>query len=194
MSKTIKPYTVGAANDAAEVSNESATTAIAQTDTAQLGTISGEIEQGDIIIPRLNIVQNVGALGELFDAGQIVLNQETPLVKEGEAIELTVLNVRKVFQENVSYDSDERPAVYNTLEEVKAAGGSIEWGANGEKPSFLPVLHTQVLIKAPEGAEGAFPFEFEGASYALALWTIKGVAYTRAGKNIVTAARFALKD
>ena len=51
-----------------------------------------------------------------------------------------------------------------------------------------------MLIKAPAGIEGAFLFEFKGDSYALALWTIKGVAYSRAGKNIVTAARFALKD
>ncbi len=139
-------------------------------------------------------MQNVGPLAELFAGGQIVLNQETILAKDAESIELTVLNVKKVYQENIPFDSDERPAVYNSLEEVKAVGGTVEWGANGEKPDFLPVLHTQVLIKAPENAEGAFPFEYKGDSYALALWTIKGVAYTRAGKNIITAARFSLKD
>ena len=149
MAKKIEPYNVGATESVAEESKQELTT---NTQSSMgLGTISGEIEQGDIVIPRISIVQNVGELGELFEAGQIVLNKETALSPEGKDIELTVLSVRKVFQENIPFDSEERPATYNTLEEVKAVGGSIEWGINGEKPSFLPVLHTQVLIKAPAG-------------------------------------------
>lgn len=158
-----------------------------------LGTISGDIDTSDIVIPRLNIVQNVGELGELFNAGSIVLNKEVELSNGTTPIEVTVLSARKQFVENLDYDSDEKPAVFNTLEEVKAAGGTIEW-VNDRKPSFVPVLHLNVLFKAPQGVDYALPLSYEGASYGLAVWTLRGVAYTRAGKNILTAAKFSLRD
>ena len=60
MAKKIEPYNVGATESVAEETKQELTTN-AQSSMG-LGTISGEIEQGDIIIPRLNIVQNVGEL------------------------------------------------------------------------------------------------------------------------------------
>ncbi len=192
----IKPYEVNGAEEAP--AEEAAATpgselATRQETAAMMGTISGDVDSDDILIPRLNVVQGVGPLSELYQPGQIVLNKETVLSDGSTPIELTVLSARKQFAENLPFDSDERPRVYNTLEEVHEAGGSIEW-RDDEKPSFTPILHVQLLLKAPAGAEGAFPLEYKGEPYALALWTLRGVAYTRAGRNILTAARFSLRD
>lgn len=187
MAKTIKPYEidkVGATSPTATPQEELAT------QTPTLGTIVGDIDSEDIVIPRLNIVQSVGPLAELFNAGCVVLNKEVELPTP---LELTVLSARKQFVENLDFDSDEKPQVYNTLEEVKAAGGTIEWVDN-VKPSFTPVLHVQVLFKAPAQLDYALPLEYNGSAYGMALWTLRGVAYSRAGKNILTAAKFSLRD
>ena len=186
----IKQYDPAAAENAAAPQTTEITTAAQP---QALGTVAGDIGSDDIVIPRLNITQLVGPLGELFAPGSIILNKEIELSPGDKPIELTVLSARKQFVENLDYGTEETPAVYNTLEEVKAAGGTIEW-VNDQKPSFVPVLHVQVLLKAPEGLDYALPLSHDGAAYGLALWTLRGVAYTRAGKNILTAAKFSLRD
>ena len=181
----IKAYDInGSEGQSSEVISPATTTAttteLAAPQSATLGTIAGEIESDDIVIPRLNLVQNVGSLAELFNGGDLVLNKEVVLPAP---LELT----------NLDFDSDEKPQVYNTLEEVHAAGGTIEWVGN-QKPSFTPVLHVNLVFKAPAGLDYALPLEYNGDAYGLAVWTLRGVAYTRAGKNILTAAKFALRD
>lgn len=187
MAKTIKPYEiekVGASSPTAAPKDELATQPPA------LGTIVGDIDSDDIVIPRLNIVQSVGPLAELFNAGCVVLNKEVELPTP---LELTVLSARKQFVENLDFDSDEKPQVFNSLEEVKAAGGTIEW-VDDKKPSYTPILHVQVLFKAPDGLDYALPLEYNGCAYGMAQWTLRGVAYSRAGKNILTAAKLSLRD
>ena len=153
--------------------------------------IVGEVDTEDIIIPRLNIVQNVGQMAEMFNAGAVVLNKEVELPTP---LELTILTARKQFVENLPFDSEEKPRVFDTLAEVKQAGGTIEWEGN-VRPSYNPVLHVQVIFAAPEGfADYALPLDYNGHAYGLAIWTLRGVAYNRAGKNILTAARFSLRD
>lgn len=172
--------------------NTAATTELTTSNNGYIGNIVGEVGKEDIVIPRLNIVQGVGALAETHTMGQIVYDKSVVLSDGNAPVELTVMSARKQFVENLPFGNDgPAPMVYDTLEEVKAAGGTIEWIGN-QKPSFVPVLHVQVLIKAPAGADGAFPIEYQGQPYGIALWTIRGVAYPRAAKAILTAARFSL--
>ncbi len=158
-----------------------------------LGSVCGDISPEDIVIPRLSLVQGVGDLAELFAPGGIVLDK-TLLLSDGTApLELTVLSARKKYIENLPFDADSRPNVFNTLEEVRAAGGTIDW-VDDQQPSYVPLLQVHVIFRAPEGSDYAYPLEFEGQPYGLAIWTMRGVAYNRAGRNILTAASFALRD
>ena len=191
----VKPYEItGSDENLSEVNEETTLMASTRETPLPLGAIAGDISTDDIVIPRMNLVQGVGTLSELFTPGSVVLNKEVVLTTGETPLELTILSARKQFVENLPFDSEEKPRVYNTLDEVKEAGGSIEW-VNDEQPSFIPILHLQLVFKAPDGEDNyAYPLEFDGKPYGLAVWTLRGVAYTRAGRNILTAARFALRD
>jgi len=156
--------------------------------------VEGEFLSEDFVIPKLHLVQAVGPLSEKFTPGQFVYNKEEVISDGAAAVSLTVLRIKKQYQENLPYGGDQLPRMFDTLEEVKAAGGWIDW-RNNERPPFSPILHALVLIRSPfEGETPLFPYEFAGAAYGLALWTLRGVSFTRAGKTIITASQFALKD
>ncbi len=155
--------------------------------------VEGEFLTDDFVIPKLHLVQAVGPLSEKFTPGQYVYNKELVISDGTSPVNLTVLRIKKQYQENLPYGGDQLPRVFDTLEEVKAAGGWIDWRDN-ERPPYSPILHALVLIRSPFDENPLFPYEFEGAAYGLALWTLRGVSFTRAGKTIITASQFALKE
>jgi len=155
--------------------------------------VEGEFLSEDFVIPKLHLVQAVGPLSEKFTPGQYVYNKEL-VISDGTApVSVTVLRIKKQYQENLPYGGDQLPRMFDTLEEVKQAGGWIDW-RNNERPPFSPILQALVLIRSPFEENPLFPYEFAGAAYGLALWTLRGVSFTRAGKTIITASQFALKD
>jgi hypothetical protein len=167
-----------------------------------VGGVSGDYQESDFRLPRINIVQSVGPLSEDYEAGSVVLNKDIVLLPAasdpkvwGDPLHVTVLNAKKQFQENVEYGNDDMPETVDTLEEVTARGGWIDWRGE-EKPPWRPMLTALLLIEAPnELLAEEFSIQGpDGKAYELALWTMKGSAYSRAGKAINTAARFALRN
>lgn len=166
-------------------------------DVATLGfphkPVEGEITVDDIVIPRFHQVQSVGPLSEKFPPGSLVFNKEVVVSDGTTPVNLTVLRIKKRYIEHVEYGGDEIARVFDTLEEVKAAGGWIDWRDN-ERPPFSPMLQTLILIQSPFEDHPLFPYQLGEHSYGLALWTLRSTAFTRAGKAIITASQFALRD
>lgn len=187
-----------------EGASEDHTPAILRKADTKIGGISGDFSEKDIKLPRLNIVQGVGAMSEDFKPGSIIWNGEVTLIKPKDDVkewtdplEVTVLTARKDFIQNTEYDSDDRADIVDSLEEVERRGGTIEY--NGDQaPSWLPRLTMLLLIKAPKGnipAEDSFSLvDPEGAPCEMALWTVKKSAYTRAGKAVITASKYSLRN
>jgi hypothetical protein len=155
--------------------------------------LEGEFLPQDFVLPRLNLVQSVGPLSETFQPGAYVYNKEVTLSDGTQPVALTVLRIRKQYQEHVPYGGEEMPRVFDTLEEVRAAGGWIDWRDN-QRPPFSPILNALVLVRSPFPEHPMFPHRFGEADYGLALWTLRSTAFTRAGKTIITASQFALRD
>ena len=167
-----------------------------------LGGISGEVVDTDYNWPRLNLVQAVGPLSEDWAPGTFLLEKTYPLSQAvmGDnnqpdhskatepVIPITVINCRKEFRENTEYGSDEMPETVDTLAEVKAREGTIQW-VDDEPPSWVPVVHILLLIEATtQTAVENFPFEFGGKKYALALYTVQKTSYP-VFKTLLSATR-----
>lgn len=158
-----------------------------------LGKVGGSVDSRDLIIPRLNIVQNVGPLSEGFEGGDIVFNKETVLAHKEEPVYLTVLSIKKTYEERLAYDpTGPRPVVYETLQEVLDAGLHIDWRGN-EAPPVREVAEVLTFIEKPDGVEDlGFSHEILGKEYALALWALRGTGYTRGAKKIFSASQIEL--
>lgn len=164
----------------------------------------------DIILPRLNIVHGVGNLKESFEEGSLVFNQSTVLymppvinAKTGVVervasapVTIVVLGFRPSrFVEKV--EGGARGLIVNTEAEVSANGGTINYKEHQLKKSsgmklFQVMADALVAIERPETVaddDTVFVYECEGKKYALAIWSMKGSAYTAAAKRVFFTAR-----
>jgi hypothetical protein len=157
----------------------------------------------DIKLPRINLTQKVGGLADHFAPGSIVF-EKTVVLSDGKTpVDLTPLQIRKMYQRKVAWgegDSNEQPEVYDTVAEVRAAGGSLEYGDDNY---FGEVAHIQFAIKLPaafkdneEAGEiiDLFPYELNGDLFAVAMWTVTSSGYTALAKPLFTAAASLLRN
>lgn len=161
----------------------------------KIGGVSGEVDSSDIKRPFLQIVHGTSKAADNFPPGSLVLNGDTLLSHKGETpVKLTVLYFKKYFLELIPFDSEgPRPRTFETLAEVKAAGLHTEWIGDKRPPAF-PVGDALVAIES-EKEDPLFPLEFNGKYYSIAMWKLQSSsAFNRAGKMIITAADFGLKD
>ena len=77
--------------------------------------LEGEFLPEDFVLPRLNLVQSVGPLSETFQPGAFVYNKEVTLTDGTQPVSLTVLRIRKQYQEYVPYGGEEMPRVLMTV-------------------------------------------------------------------------------
>lgn len=133
----------------------------------------------DIVLKRINLVQNVGMLKDTFEPGSIIYAQSTPLFVPPDIevdratgnttihrvatppVQITVLGF-KFYQPNQPYcfsekvSGGERGIVCNTEADVRAAGGTLdynEWNlkkASGMK-RFEYMAEARLIIRCPEG-------------------------------------------
>lgn len=152
-------------------------------------------EAGDLVLPRLSIVQKVGELSNQFKHGSIVLNSSLVLAQGGDAmaqsspIKIVVLGFQPtIFTERV--EGGLRGNMFKSEAEVAAANGTLDWNehkATGKK-LYQRLATALIAIEAVAGVDAAmFPNEFDGKRYALGLYSMKGTAYTNAAKHFKSA-------
>ena len=154
-----------------------------------IGQVSGS-EQRDVILPRLGMAQNVGALKNEHnnDPGDLVLNKDTLLVAKDTALSLTVLSINKKWEEDLPFDSDgPMPKVFGSVQAVQDAGFWTDWRGD-QRPPVREVADMLILIKQPEGIESAsFSVTINDEPHALAMWTVRKTSYKAAAKKVFTA-------
>lgn len=182
------------ANDAAQETEAAQSPAVQNTQLsahtpAATSGLEGDFNSKDIRLPRLNLVQKTSdAVDAGFRPGDILFKSGDAIIPLHLPTEATVLNLKKVYQEDVPYGSDIKPRVFDTAAEVRENGGSTEWGAENK---FNEMAHIQLLFSAPDDTPeemlDLFPYEFEGKSYAVAMITLTKSSYTAAAKPVITA-------
>ncbi len=179
-----------------------------------------DIGYEDIKVPRLNIVQKVGDLSNVFEGGELILDQTVPIhtpafIHPSDPSKNTpgtgLLNIvilgfrRRQFVEKVG--GGKMGMMLNSEEDVAAKGGTLdynEWkdsiksaeaGGPPAKKYFEKLATALILIEKPSSVTDAdnviFPYEVEGKFYALALWGMKGISYTNGAKAFFTARKSA---
>jgi hypothetical protein len=164
--------------------------------------IVGEVSMRDIKLPRLNLVQKVGSLADNFQPGSIVF-EKTFVLSDGKpqnTLDLTPLQLRKQYQKKTAWgegDNTEQPEVYDTAEQVREAGGSLQYG---DENYFQEIAHIAFAVKLPENIEAPdeltdlFPHQFADALYAVAMWTVASSSYTALGKRIISDSAMTLRN
>lgn len=164
----------------------------------------------DIILPRLNIVQGTGELKDSFPQGAVVFGQSlvifTPPIINAKTSNvdkagsppaiITVLGFRPTrFLEKVK--GGVGGLIVDTEEQVTLAGGTLnyrEWEAkqNSGMKRFEPLADAVVVIERPQEVaddDTVFCYPCDGKKYALAIWGMRGTAYTAAAKGVFFTAR-----
>lgn len=177
---------------------------------ATYGDDSDRVGVKDINMPRLNIVQKVGELSNIFTPGDIVLNKESVIYKspktdpvskeiipQSPPLEIVILGFRpdRWVEKTVGGQMGD---IVDSPEQVVAAGGTIDFNESEQtgKTLYQQLAEALVLVRQPEGVtDPAFSYVADGKRWALCLWAQKGAAYTNGAKIFRTARKSGfLKD
>lgn len=157
--------------------------------------MQGEFTTSDLRLPRINLVQKMSELAESFKFGDVVFEKTMRVGGLENPLPFTVLRLVKQYQQDLPYGSEEMPQVYNTSEEVRAAGGSVVRGAPNY---FSEIAHIQMAIAAPEEIDEEmldfFPYSNNGKSWAKAVMTVSRSAYSTLAKPLITHGFNTLRD
>lgn len=165
--------------------------------------LEGDFNVSDIKIPRVNVVQGVGPLSADWEPGTILFAREAILGKAGQKdaskeFDLTIVKVRKEYEENLPFEEMEGAMRVQKEEEVYAQGGTLKYGSRIDektgkevkvKPTWRPVAQMLLFIRKPDGLESSlFGHEiksdpdnafhpWEEGEYAIAIIGAKGTSY-----------------
>jgi hypothetical protein len=179
------------------------TTALAAPATHPASGIEGELDQRDIRLPRFNVVNPTSKLctEQDFPAGAIVFEKEVTLFEKGaDQLDAVVLRLKKVFQQKLPFDSEERPQVFDSSKEVEENGGTVKYSREAEEDGrfYQSVAHIVLAVRAPNDlpAEELYRFSHEhgGANWAVGVITVAGSSYTSFAVPVINKAFGALKN
>lgn len=166
-----------------------------------LGQIDGEIDERDLMRPRINMVQaNSSDLEEKgFTVGQIALNGEVLIWDKGcPPLNLILMTGRKKFIQKLTddeYKSGVIPMIFDNSKDAEAAGFTTQWEDN-TPPTVDPALFVLFLLEQPDFIEPnpIFNLEFEGRKFTLAEMRFTGVNYrtSTSGKWLMAQSRTSL--
>lgn len=168
---------------------------------ASLHGIEADLELSDIRIPRVNLVQKSSELSEIegWSPGDLAFAKEVKLIPFGQSGKVTFIRLKRQYKECLPYGSETMPKVFDTKEEVLAAGGSLNFKAPNE---YRPIAHLTMLIEQPQGAEGEdnsalesyFPLSFGGKNYSMAVWTVGSTSYKTVVVELLSAATMFMRN
>jgi hypothetical protein len=184
---------------AEEVLMEETTTAVAAPDqrALELGAMGGDVKASDLRLPRLQIAYGVGKLAASFSQGDLVLDNEHLLVHKKENLKIILWSTFTYWKEwldNDAYSAGLRARTFNTEGEVHAAGGTTQWGSEGQRPTFSRAVDLRMFIQKPDKVEcGLFGIELDGKLYSPAVFTVDKLGFSKIWPTVQTAATFSLK-
>lgn len=157
------------------------------------------IDASDLRLGRINLAQRVGDLGIAFAPGTVVYDQSLPLIDApptnppntpSKPFRFVVIGFQpKKYVEKVPYGT-QGGQVFDSEQEVVSFGGTLDYTEAQQKkiPLFERLATALLLIEQPEGLDAAaFPHSIDGKKYQLALYAMKGSAYTAAARILMTA-------
>lgn len=169
-----------------------------------MGTYEGGISMKDMGVPTLAIAYGVGGLAQDYAPGDLVLDKQHKLTSKGEALRFIIIKASKYYKEwldKESVDAGIKPNTCKTIEEVVAAGGSLEWDntvSPAKPPTYSDALAVQMLIQKPEAfkAETCDMFGIQlsdGKLYAPAKFYIDKTGFKPFNQGIARALGMHLK-
>lgn len=167
---------------------------------AGMAGMAGDFSQKDFVIPGLKIVAKTGVLSDEFTPGNIVYNKEIVLSDGKDPVMVIPLSLRKVWVEEVDYDSGIMPRRFEALSEAHAAGFSNEWGSEKrvvEQATIIflvPIEEGHASLEAPEHLRPFIEKQNNRAGckepkfgYTRAMFVCQGSAYNAVAKPLITA-------
>jgi hypothetical protein len=155
--------------------------------------MAGAWNRGDVRLPRINLIHKTskGVLVEKFGIGGFAFDQLIKLSDGTTPISITALRMAKDYAQKLPFGSPEKPAIFDTPEQVIAAGGSLNYRDNANGNYFQPRAHIQLVVEQPEGLTDVeeaslFPYEFGGKNYGMGMFTVSSSAYTSVGIELAT--------
>jgi len=141
----------------------------------------GEFDADDLRTQYLSLVAKTADLADTFGAGSFVLNKEVKIGNGKDPADITILSIKKHFEELVPFGEDITPRIFDKKEDATAAGYSVHWEA---KQRVGPVLTCRILLEVPEGFGMS---TFEDKEYAEATWVLQKTAYKSAALDVIKA-------
>lgn len=140
-----------------------------------------KIDASDIDIPMLNVVQKLSEIDGPI--GSIVLDKKYVIAEEGTPLNVVVVAARKAWKENIPFDSDQRPQIAHSEEEMEELRAASEY-------DILEFAEISFLIEQPEDNEEdeAFGIPLGDKNYALGRVYVTKDAYRQTYKRLATFA------